>query len=462
MRVLAITCVLLLLVGQSLAQDEPMVAIVRQAVPPATQQTAARQTLESAYARELAAAKTAVQKSALARQWIAEAEKSGAEVAEQFILLLDAAQLAAQAGDAQAVGTALGGLMQRFQWEEIDLALKHFTQVQRMADTKPAAYILAMQASAFAEHALEIDRYQIGEELAQLAAVAARKSGDALAIRLTAGRAEDAKEIAAEYAQIQNALGVLKQRPGDAAANLAVGRFHCFSKNRWDLGLPMLALGSDAALQKLAEAELRAGNKSTLALADQWWKLAEARPDTQLPLQFRAVWHYERIAAELDGLARKRVGQAIVAFWSQHSELFFRREVRGAKALTSVWQTTSREPVVTIPLHGRQRVWVTHPFDKGRAAKLTRTTWLPEKPGCVLVLDVASHAAINDWTLEARINGQVALSKLIKGGAWESQRIDLSAFAGQEVTLELVNRAGGKRVWAGERGYWDNVAIVPK
>ena len=48
-------------------------------------------------------------------------------------------------------------------------------------------------------------------------------------------------------------LPVLEKQPGDPTANLAAGRYYCFVKGDWEMGIPMLALGSETALKELAE-----------------------------------------------------------------------------------------------------------------------------------------------------------------------------------------------------------------
>lgn len=51
-------------------------------------------------------------------------------------------------------------------------------------------------------------------------------------------------------------LVALKLDPANPEANLAVGRWYCFSNDDWEDGLPLLAAGSDANLKAVATGDL--------------------------------------------------------------------------------------------------------------------------------------------------------------------------------------------------------------
>src|SRR5688572_31411058 len=115
-------------------------------------------------------------------------------------LLKEAALLAAQAGDAAAVMNAVTALRDVFELDLFDTAGKLLKTTASKATTPPQNFELAGRAAALVEAALIEDQFESAEELARIAAAAARKSGDAMAIRLTDARIEDTKELAAEYA----------------------------------------------------------------------------------------------------------------------------------------------------------------------------------------------------------------------------------------------------------------------
>ncbi|MBA2482475.1 MAG: hypothetical protein H0V44_17565 [Planctomycetes bacterium] len=67
----------------------------------------------------------------------------------------------------------------------------------------------------------------------------------------------------------------LMEDPKDRHANTIVGRFFCFDMERWDLGLPMMSLGDDADLHRVAELEINGPKDSgeQRATGDAWYDL---------------------------------------------------------------------------------------------------------------------------------------------------------------------------------------------
>ena len=68
-----------------------------------------------------------------------------------------------------------------------------------------------------------------------------------------------------------------------------------------------------------------------------------------------------------------------------------------------------------------------------------------------------------DWLLTVVVNGKelgdtIVISKPI----WKVREYDLSDYAGQEVTIDLVHEWGGRNANFGEHGFWDNIRIVKK
>lgn len=129
-----------------------------------------------------------------------------------------------------------------------------------------------------------------------------------------------AREIArlqTAWEHIEPALATLKSKPKDPAANLAVGRFECFVKGDWALGLPKLARGSDPKLKSLAEREL-AGSPTAddrvAAAADGWWEWSLREDEhSRRQVQAHAADLYRKALPALAGLARIRVQQRVDA-----------------------------------------------------------------------------------------------------------------------------------------------------
>ncbi len=109
---------------------------------------------------------------------------------------------------------------------------------------------------------------------------------------------------------------------------------------------------------------------------------------------------------------------------------------------------------------GRKGVLVTHPMGTDTPCVLGRKLAVPAEGKAVLELEVA-HDPRGDWTLEIKIDGtRVMRKKIAKAtvpGGWATLGIDLSAWAGRTVTVELLNHADG---WQYEAAYWDRIDVV--
>jgi regulation of enolase protein 1 (concanavalin A-like superfamily) len=80
-----------------------------------------------------------------------------------------------------------------------------------------------------------------------------------------------------EYEAVKKDLQTLKEKPDNADANLAVGKFYCFQKQDYDKGAPYLAKSGNLPLATAAtqDAEDPKDVKEQVALADSWMKLGD-------------------------------------------------------------------------------------------------------------------------------------------------------------------------------------------
>ncbi len=109
--------------------------------------------------------------------------------------------------------------------------------------------------------------------------------------------------------------------------------------------------------------------------------------------------------------------------------------------------------------HGRPALR-THPVSRSQPCRLTMPLLLPTAQKIRLVVSVASHAQ-GDWQLAVVVDGQTRHQSNIRHDAgkvvWRDVSIDLTDLAGQEVRLELLNRAND---WSNEFGFWNGLQVV--
>jgi len=263
------------------------------------------------FAEEYAAAKTSEQKAALAKKILQEGATGQHDPTSRYALLRVARDLAAIAGDCETALKAVEQLSRRYRVDAIAMKAavlaKVADKVRLPTDHKK---FLPVLGKAYDE-AVAADRYDVARDIGKLATDSANRTRDPKAKNSVANKLKQLKRLEADYAKIKDAIAVLKTKPTDPEANLAVGKYRCFLRGDWENGLPNLALSSDAVLQKLAEQEVVMPDSAAdqVKLADGWWDLAEkekdAGPKTRMQLRSR-LW-YKKAAPGLSGLAEVKV-----------------------------------------------------------------------------------------------------------------------------------------------------------
>ena len=108
---------------------------------------------------------------------------------------------------------------------------------------------------------------------------------------------------------------------------------------------------------------------------------------------------------------------------------------------------------------GRKNVLVTHPLRSGVACVLSRKVAVPANVKTTLGLTV-THYPKGDWVLMVRADGKELvkqeISKQTVPQGWLDIEVDLSAYAGKTIQLELVNHPDE---WSWEAAYWARIAI---
>lgn len=111
-------------------------------------------------------------------------------------------------------------------------------------------------------------------------------------------------------------------------------------------------------------------------------------------------------------------------------------------------------------LQGRTSVFVTSPVSSSEPCRLTRVLDLTGKTSAQLRLDIG-HFPGGGWDLVVRANDQELVRQTIDNASapdvWTEVAVDLSAFAGQHIQLDLLQQSNGSRF---EAGYWDAIELT--
>jgi hypothetical protein len=287
-------------------------------VPKAPEPDAAAQKAAEAQIRDIFKAEYArhapADQQALAAKLLQQAVETKDDPVGRFVLLREARDLAAQAGDAATALAAVDRMAAAYAVDALPLKTAALAVAGRILRTPEAATQVAQAYLALAGEAEDADQYEAAAALASKAESAARTGKDAALADEAQSRRKEIEALRTEHNAVKDAEKTLKETPDDPAACLAVGRFVCLAKGDWEKGLPLLARGSDAALQALAEKERAAPAtaEQQAALGDGWWDAAAGKSGTaKARLQARAVHWYEKALPGMAGITKARIASRI-------------------------------------------------------------------------------------------------------------------------------------------------------
>ena len=126
-------------------------------------------------------------------------------------------------------------------------------------------------------------------------------------------------------------------------------------------------------------------------------------------------------------------------------------------------KNTGEGGLALVPKHGDQySVMRTHPSSKQKGAVLSGEFEIPTAKSTRLIVNVSYDVEhTGDWELQVTIDGQPKLKKLVSKATttndWAVHEVDLTAYAGKKVRIDLTNHPTD---WSFEFAYWQRVAIV--
>jgi hypothetical protein len=251
---------------------------------------------------------------ALAAKLVQQAEESKDDPAARFVLLREARDLAARAGDAEEALKAADEMIQVFAVNAPEMKAGVLETLARAPTTPTAGKALGERALALVDEAIQANDYAVADRLLKVASTAARLARSLPLSTAAQSRRKDVQAIEAEYRKAQESMALLMKNPEDPALNLTVGRFYCLWRGDWERGLPLLVRGSDKKLKALAQKDLEAplDPAAQVQLGDRWWELGQAeKGQIQRNLLRRAVSWYSQAEPSLTGLTQTRIAKRL-------------------------------------------------------------------------------------------------------------------------------------------------------
>lgn len=282
-------------------------------VPGDEARSAAMKVAREAFSADVKAAKSAATKSAVAKKMLRTAKDSKATPPDWYVLLDLARTTAAAIPDVDTALEAVEQMKSAFAIDSLDLAADTINKLAAATSLPDDRTALLKAAQAVLGQCVSADRYAVASDVIKVGLTEAKKSRSVTTVRNWQALSKRINSLSTAWSEAASALKVLKNKPDDPAANLAVGTYQCFDKGNWKSGLPLLAKSSDTQVSNLASRDLVGAQDpaAQLKLGDAWWELAERRDSQAEQIRARAAFWYRQAEPALAGLERIKVEHRI-------------------------------------------------------------------------------------------------------------------------------------------------------
>ncbi|HEY8748764.1 MAG TPA: hypothetical protein VIM11_12365 [Tepidisphaeraceae bacterium] len=266
----------------------------RQPVPVSAKQGPVLYKLKTDYKAEYLKREAADQL-ALANTFLKEAGKSESEAdpVRRYVLLREARELAINSGNLTVTFNVIDEMARDFSVDANELKVTAMAGAVGRSKLPPLA--MMDQYLTIAEQAITDGDVQMAYQASRLSTKIARESKDSTAQTRAKQVELHVNEISRWVRGVATAADKLKAHPDDGEANTVVGKYWCFFRGNWELGLPMLAKGLDRQLSDLAKEDLANPQDADgmMKVAEKWWNLPDSGQTPQRRSRERAGHWYE-------------------------------------------------------------------------------------------------------------------------------------------------------------------------
>ncbi len=269
---------------------------------------------------------------ALATKLYGLAKESANDPAARYVLLREARDVSAKAGDAELAFKAADEMIAAFA-----VGNETRTAVAELLAVAPSTPTAAAQTAdtliSMGDTVKAADDWEAALAFYKAGELVARKAQNPPILVSAQARLKQAVYYKAESAKLKDYLAALKQNPEDPAANLGAGRFYCLLRGDWLNGTAMLMKGSDEKLKTAAKKDLQAGGGTVndmLVAADAWYDLlSSSDPALKPAIQARALFWYTAAEPTITGLDKVKVTKRL-------AELASLKDARSAKLWVAI------------------------------------------------------------------------------------------------------------------------------
>jgi len=294
----------------------------RHPVPDAAKQKEAERLVRDLF-KEQYAKKSPADRKALSRTLLEHAKQSTDDPAALWVLYREAMDMSIQGCDAASLTESIDGAARFFDVDAMPIRSSSLAAAGKNAKTPEEFGALAVGLQVLIDDFIRADQYDAAEKAAATSLQFAKIAKNVDLIARATGRQKEVGEAKTLFASMKSVLQGLAKNPDDPAANLEMGKFLCYVKGTWDLGLRFMAKGSDPELRGLAEREIANPVQSAdlLAIADGWWDLAEKdkSPLRKIQMQTHCGALYDAALPGATALVKIRIQKRMDSLGSRYT-----------------------------------------------------------------------------------------------------------------------------------------------
>ena len=305
--VCAITCLLSLMCNAF--ADSP----AREVVPSEESQAVALKVIREIYKADYDLADSPAKLRELAQKILSDGLATQDNSSSCYVALTVSRDIAIEAGDVSIAFQAIDAIKERFNVNSFEMEVEGLARLFQETKSPSNHTSLALKCLDIIEHAVQEDQFNAAMDLFPVAYAAARKSKEVATQEQIRNAEVVVKRLKQEFDALREPLSILRQNPTHPDSNLIVGKYYCFSKQQWERGIPLLALGSDKQLQTLGLLEL-ADSPDFLAIGDSWWDYSETvENEHQKAIRAHVAGCYKKALPNVSGVNKAKLEKRLTS-----------------------------------------------------------------------------------------------------------------------------------------------------
>jgi hypothetical protein len=278
-------------------------------VPDAAAQAKAEKLIKDLFRHDYLTAKRASRLALAQKLWDQAAETKDDPVA-RFVLLREAQDVAAKAGDVVGAFKAVAELAKFYAVHPAEIKAGVLELAKRSIHVPLSAADAVRLALAVALEAADEDDFPTAARLLKVAEAAAPVTKNVALVTAVRARAKEIEELRADFERMQPDLAALQKKPDDPALSFRVGKYLCAHKGKWPRGLALLAKGDNGLWKDLAEKDLAEPQETDgqIEVGESWLELSKAEKGmVRKHLQWRARHWFEKALPKVTGPTQEKL-----------------------------------------------------------------------------------------------------------------------------------------------------------